>query len=255
MMTHSKKLSAFCLFFTTALGAATMAGCASSADGNAEDGESSLKVDSTSMPLLTSGTSLKLERAAGAADFVVVEAKGWQQVEPGIWEHEAAGVKQQLAVDVEGHRTLIARGQQELNALYAQRDAGDSTVLPKIAQQEENLDRLGVTSQALAAPAATAAVSCNFGMYTGPSSAVTSPPLFGAAALGQIVCSGGCVPFTVKAQACCAGSCTPLDTFSNTVCATPWTAGTLRAGAGAGAAGVNVTPPNFTQTNSTFICN
>lgn len=255
-MNNIDKFSAFSLFVASILGSVAMVGCAGSSGGAASDDPASLTVDTSSMPLIASGTSLKLERAAGATDFTVVDAKGWKQVDSGIWEHEESGIKQQLAVDAQGNRTLIARAQKELEALYAKRDAGDRSVQGRIAQQEESLGNLGMTSQALAAqPVSAVAVSCNFGLYTGPSSAVTSPPLLGAAALGQIVCSGGCAAFTVKTQACCSGSCTPLNTFSNTVCATPWTAGTLRAGSGFGMATANVTPPNFTQVGSSFICN
>ena len=251
-MKNLTKLGALSLL-TSALGCAMLAGCATSTDGAVVDDEASIAIDTTSMPLLTGGPSLKFERAPGATDFTVVNPEGWKQVEPGIWEHEEAGVKQQVAVGEQGNRSLITSAKKDLEVLYEMRDSGDLTVQAKIAQQEEILGGLH-TSKALAAPP-SATISCSFGMYTGPSSAVTSPPLFGAAALGQVVCSGGGGVFTVTTQACCSGSCTPINTFTSNVCSTPWTAGTFRAGAGFGSAAANVNPPNITQSNSSFICN
>ncbi len=254
-MNNLKKLGAFSLL-TATLGCAMLAGCTTEADGVALDDEASLSLDTTSMLALAGGSSLKLERAPGAADFAVVNAEGWQQIEPGIWEHEEAGIKQQLAVDEQGNRSLLARTEKDLEVLYGKRDADDRTISPMIAQQEEILGGLLATSKSLAAqPGTSATISCNFGMYTGPSSAVTSPAVAGAAALGQIVCSGGCATFTVTTQACCSGLCTPASAFTRSVCATPWTAGSIRAGAGFGAAAVNINPPNITQSSSSFVCN
>jgi hypothetical protein len=254
-MKNFTKLGALSLL-TSALGCAMLAGCAASTDGAVIDDEASVAIDTTSMPLLAGGPSLKFERAPGATDFTVVNPEGWKQVEPGIWEHEEAGVKQQVAVGERGNRSLITSAKKDLEVLYEKRDSGDLTVQAKIAQQEEILGGLHTTSKALAAPpVGSATVSCSFGMYTGPSSAVTSPPLFGAAALGQVVCSGGCGIFTVTTQACCSGVCTPSNAFTSNVCSTVWTAGTVITGSGFGSASANVSPPYITQSNPSFLCN
>ena len=110
------------------------------------------------------------------------------------------------------------------------------------------------TERAMKAAPMPLVVSCNFGLYTGPSSPVTSPPVAGAAALAQAVCSGGCAAVTVTSQACCGGWCGPVAQQSNTVCSLPWTAGSIVTGFGAGAAQVNVNPLNVTQTNTSFYC-
>lgn len=254
-MKNLTKLGSLSLL-TSALGCAMIAGCATSTDGGVVDDEASIAIDTTSMPVLAGVPSLKFERAPGATDFTVVSPEGWKQVEPGIWEHEVAGVKQQVAVGEQGNRSLIEHAKKDLEALYEMRDGGDLSVQAKIAQHEEILGGLQTTSKAAAAqPVSSATVSCSYGMYTGPSSAVTSPPVYGAAALGQVVCSGGCGIFTVTTQACCSGSCTPTNAFTSNVCATPWTAGTLRAGAGFGSASANVSPPYVTQSNPSFLCN
>jgi hypothetical protein len=98
------------------------------------------------------------------------------------------------------------------------------------------------------------ATSCNVSLYTGASSAVTSPPILGAAALAQVSCTGGCSTFTITSQACCAGVCTPVATQSRLVCQAAWTAGSIRQGAyTSGSAVVSASPPGVSQ-SSAFTC-
>jgi len=141
----------------------------------------------------------------------------------------------------------------ELDALHG--DGGETEVEHALRGQiaameaeiaEAGLDRLGVPQ-----PEGTLGLSCNVGLYAGPSGPVSGIP--GAAALAQSSCTGGCASITVRSQACCNGACTPLSiSTNNAVCSTPWTAGVIRQGSGSGWAQVYVAP--VAVTNQGFTC-
>ncbi|WP_437323222.1 hypothetical protein [Sorangium sp. So ce381] len=242
------------------LGAST--GCALSpsvpeSDTDSDASGETLVVDEESQSALP-GAELTIERGAGESGFSLVKGAGWKSVAQGVWELPSEdGNAERIVVGEEGHRWLLERADAELDELYAERELGEARddLLQRIAAAEEQRAAIERSIHASATMSAAAAVSCNIARYTGASSLVTSPPIFGAAALAQIVCSGGCATFTVTSQACCSSGCSSAPAATRTVCATPWTAGTIRAGSGIGFASVNVTPPNITQTSSSFVCN
>lgn len=235
----------------------TSMGCAVSSPAPETDSASeTILVDDESHAALE-GVEMRIERRAGEPAFSLMEGSDWKTVAPGVWELPSKdGNAQRVAAGEAGHRFLVAQADAELDALYARRDAEAMT--PEIAEKIANAEEMRATAQESMKRAAgdtqTLAASCNFSLYTGASSPVTSPPVAGAAALAQVVCSGGCVTFTVTSQACCGGFCSGSTAFTRTVCGTPWTAGTVVSGAGLGFATVNLNPPNITQSSSNFFC-
>lgn len=246
------KLSKIGVVSFAAIGCLMVAGCASPVDPEVGDESASVTVDSMAFERLAGGTEMRVERAAGAAAFSLVGAPSWKQLAPGVWEDGESGTR--IAVGDEGHGWLAAQVEKEIEEIYAHEDVTQASVLQKIAGLEKTLQEAHdavALSPELPTPYA---VTCNFALYTGPSGAVTSPAVAGAAALAQVVCTGGCATFTVTSRACCAGLCTPTTAVSRSVCSTAWTAGSIYGGSGAGYATVNLTPPNITQTNSAFTC-
>lgn len=185
------------------------------------------------------------------------ESRG-RDIAPGVSELETEDGVQQVIVGEAGHEWLLAQSTARLDELHAELAAGtddEDLLLGQIAAAEEELDAVNATlkhMKDLALPGdPTLGVSCNVGLYAGPSGPVYGAA--GAAALAQTACYGGCTAITVRSQACCNGACTPLSYITNTnVCANPWTAGSIRLGIGAGQAQVYVAP--VTVTNLGFTC-
>jgi hypothetical protein len=239
------------------LSAGLFAGCATASPA---EGDSDIVVNEPATTKLAGATDLRVERRAGESAFELVNAPGFRKLQDGVWEQGEGASKQQVVVGEAGHQWLAEQTANRIEALRAKID--ESTAAEPLLQEIDQLEQ--VRDQMTSAVAgersrkeATASLttSCTFSPYTGPSGAVTSPPLRGAAALAQAVCSGGCVAFTVRSQACCGGYCSPLATQTNVVCSSPLLMGSIRAGYGSGYASVNITPPNVTQTNTSFICN
>jgi hypothetical protein len=239
----------------------TSTGCAVSSSAPETNAAPDMKTETTLVNddshATLKGAEMRIERRAGESAVSLVEGSDWHVVAPGVWEIPSAdGTTQRVAAGEDGHRWLVEQADAELEGLYAQRDAGE--VKPELDQKIATAETMRKSAEqsmnsAVAGPSPQA-VSCNISLYTGPSSPVTSPPIAGAAALGQIVCGGGCMTFTVTSQACCNGYCSGLSAFSRTVCGTPWTAGTIVSGYGLGYASVNMNPPNITQSSSSFYC-
>jgi len=239
------------------LSAGLLAGCATA---SVPEGNSDIVVNEPATTTLAGATELRVERRAGESAFELVNAPGFRKLQDGVWEQGEGASKQQVVVGEAGHQWLAAETARRLEALRAEAEGGDAkeSVLHEIAQLEQVRDQMtSAVAGARSRKEATASLttSCNFSLYTGPSSPVTSPPVSGAAALAQAVCSGGCVAFTVRSQACCGGYCSPLATRTNVVCSSPLLMGSILTGYGSGYASVNITPPNVTQSNSSFFCN
>ncbi len=207
-------------------------------------------VDETDMDPIDAAVQLRIGTLPDGSLGLIEGARG-RSIAPGVWEVEAEdGLRQQIALGDEGQRWLIAQMTAELDGLHGDVDLDDA-LLGQIAAMEEGiaaaeLDRLS------AAPDGVPGLSCNVGLYAGPSGPVSGIP--GAAALAQSSCTGGCTSITVRSQACCNGACTPLSiSTNNAVCASPWTAGVIRQGSGVGWAQVYVAP--VAVTNQGFACN
>jgi hypothetical protein len=245
----------------TVLGAST--GCAVSSpapdtDSASGTSDETIVVNNESQAALPDA-GIRIERRAGDPAFSLVGGHDWRVVAPGVWELpsvDGAGAERIVAGE-EGHRWLLEQADAELDALYERLDREDETpeLAGKIAAAEEKRETAQRAMMAVTGGPSSLTVSCNIARYTGASSYVTSPPVFGAAALAQIVCSGGCQTFTVTSQACCSTGCSSAPAATRTVCSTPWTAGTIRLGSGFGSASVTVSPPYITQSNPGFVCN
>jgi hypothetical protein len=245
--------SAFCS--SVLLLIAGSVGCATAPD-SVPEGEGTIVVDDMGGAWdLEGAVEMRVEREEGG-ELKLIGAPGWRKVAPGVWESpDANGTR--MVVGEEGHRWLADEARGELNRLEERAAAAgtfDADLEEQIAAKQQELDAAHAGMASALAPPANL-VSCNYAFYTGPSGAITDPPTPGAAAFAQVSCSGGCMNFTLTAQACCAGSCTPLVAQTKLVCATPWTWGVVRSGVyGSGYASVNVNPPNVTQTNASFYC-
>lgn len=157
-------------------------------------------------------------------DQVTLASAGWTRTAPGVWANASAAGSTSLVIGAEGHRSAIARAEQDLAALRA---AGADGVA--IEQQQAYLDGLQTTTARLAAAAPPPPVSCNITFVIGPSSPII-PGFIGEFAGAQLVCTGGTQVFTVQAQACTDFGCGPVSTFTPTIGATPQLFGTATAG-------------------------
>ncbi|WP_437313521.1 hypothetical protein [Sorangium sp. So ce385] len=238
------------------LGAST--GCAVSSSAPASENDSETFVVNEEGQAALPGAALSIERRAGASSFSLAQGAGWRSVAPGVWEVPSeAGSAERIVVGEDGHRWLLEKTEAELKELVAALDGEEARpgLAEQIAAAEERREAAERSMFEAAGVSSAMALSCDIYRYTGASSLVTSPPTFGAAALAQIVCTGGCATFTVTSTACCSTGCSSAPAATRTVCSTPWTAGTIRQGSGIGSASVNVTPPNITQSSSSFVCN
>lgn len=229
-------------------------GCATAPDSTSEEAGSIVVDDMDQAWNLEGAVQMRVERAEGG-ELSLLDAPGWRKLAPGVWESpDQEGLR--MVVGEEGHRWLAESVNADLDALLAQAavlGTSDKLLEEQIVAKQRELDAASAGLASALTPTANA-LSCNFSLYTGPSSPVTSPPTAGAAALAKVTCSGGCLSFTITSQACCANTCTPSVAQTNLVCGTPWTAGVLRYGSGIGYASVNLNPPNISQTNSSFYC-
>jgi ribosomal protein S16 len=215
-----------------------------------------LVVSESATERLAGASELRIVRHAGEAAFQMAPNPSWREIQPGVWESRDGEAKRQVVVGEAGHRWLIEQSLQRIQEAGTRPDGSADEVLLQQISQMENLSALAKSMEADEGEAGISpfSVFCDISLFTGASRAALSPPANGAAALARIVCSGGCATFTVTSQACCAGSCTGPNVQSNLVCSTPWLAGSVRNGRGTGAATVNVTPPDQTQSNSSFSC-
>lgn len=246
-----------CYVVSLLISAGLIAGCAAT---SAPDVGDDVVINEPATAPLAGAGEMRVERRAGESVFEMVDVPGWRAIQQGVWEYGEGESKQHVVVGEAGHQWLAKQTTDQIDALQAQVEGSDSaeSLLQQIEQLEQVNDRVqtalaGEREREVAPP--SFATSCNLSLYTGPSGAVTWPPLSGAAALAQVVCYGGCATFTVTSQACCSGACTPVAAQTNTVCSSPWLAGSIRAGYGSGAAAVNLNPPNITQSNGSFYCN
>lgn len=210
-----------------------------------------LTVNDLQMNPITAAVDVRIGQLADGSLGVLDDADG-RPIAPGVWEVEADdGLVQQVIVGAAGHRWLLAEMLAELDSLSTEPDADAGRV-------EALREQIAAAKQAIAAhsqdtltqPGGVQALSCNVGLYAGPSGPVTGIP--GAAAFAQSSCSGGCATITVRSQACCSGTCTPLNIATNTVCSPLWTSGVIRQGSGPGWAQVYVAPVSVT--NQGFLC-
>lgn len=244
-----------CYVVSLLISAGLIAGCAAT---SAPDVGDDVVINELATAPLAGVVEVRVERRAGESVFEMVDVPGWRAIQQGVWEYGEGESKQHVVVGEAGHQWLAEQTTDQIDALQAHVEGSDSaeSLLQQIEQLEQVNDRVqtALAGEREVAPPSFA-TSCNLSLYAGPSGAVTSPPLIGAAALAQVVCSGGCSTFTVTSQACCSGVCTPVAAQTNTVCSSPWLAGSIRAGVGVGAAAVNLNPPNITQSNGSFSCN
>lgn len=241
------------------IAAGLFAGCA--ATPTTDDNSSDVVVDEPAAAPLAGASEVRVERRAGEESFELVNAPGFRALTDGVWEYGEGESAQRVVVGEAGHAWLAEQTTRQIEALRSQVDGSDHAgsalqQIDRLEQVREQAQAALVSERARSkSPVSSLTTSCNLSFYTGPSGAVTSPPVTGAAALAQIVCSGGCVAFTVTSQACCGGLCTPVAAQTNTVCSSPWLAGSIRSGFGSGSALMNINPPNSTQSNSSFVCN
>lgn len=155
-----------------------------------------------------------------------------------------------MIIGAEGHKWAIEQAEKELADLHdrsALLGDNDPAILDAIDKLQEQLEKLDETVQNIAAPpvGTPQALSCNIGFYTGPSSPISG--YYGASALAQVSCSGGCQTFTLAAQACTNYGCSPVYSASRFVCSTPWTYGVSRSGSNGAScsSAASVSPPGI----------
>ena len=249
-----KTMNTMTMLSLLTLAGSLSAGCATS-QAPETDEETNVSVDDLHMSPIEDAVQLRMGQLPDGT-FGVTEGAGGRAVAPGVWEIETDdGLHHQIIQGEEGHRWLIEQTTAELDELRGKLDAGagdQDELHAQIASAEETIASAQTALKESAQTFVLPAVTCNIGMYTGPSGPITNPPLAGAAAIAQISCNGGCITFTVRSQACCNGWCTPLNYATSQVCSGLWTAGSIRQGSGPGWAQVYVAP--VTQTNASFSC-
>ncbi|MDI3287810.1 hypothetical protein [Polyangium sp. 15x6] len=239
-------------FFSVALvaGSFVMAGCvASSEPEEAIDSATEALIDESGARSIPGQNEMQLERTGDS--LALVPNAAWKELAPGVWENgeqEGAG---RIIAGAEGHKWAIEQAEKELSELQAQAEE-DPAANDAIERLQAQLANLQETAKNIAAAPASLTVSCNIGFYTGPSSPVSGS--YGAAALAQVSCTGGCEMFTISAQACTNFGCSPVYSSSRFVCSTPWTYGVTQSGTyGAScSSAASVSPPGIMSSWSGF---
>ncbi|MDI1479270.1 hypothetical protein [Polyangium sp. y55x31] len=243
-------------FLSVALvaGSVVMAGCmASSEPDEAIDSATEALVDESGALSLPERNEMQLERAGDS--LALVPNAAWKELAPGVWESGEREGENRIIAGAEGHAWAIERAEKELSDLQARRASQaeeEPAVNDAIERLQEQLANLQETAKNIAAAPASLTVSCDIGFYTGPSSSVSG--YYGAAALAQVSCTGGCETFTVSAQACTNFGCSPVYSSSRVVCSTPWTYGVTKSGTyGAScSSAASVSPPGIMSSWSGF---
>jgi len=225
---------------------ALLAGCvASSEPETSVDTAEQAVVDESGALEIPTNDALKLERAEGSETLTLAPSATWKQIAPGVFENGAEEGGSRILMGAEGHQWALDRANEDLSKLRAQPDAEKESV----TQLEAQIAELKNTVQNLAAPPVPtpSALSCNLSFYTGPSSPISGS--YGAAALAQVSCSGGCQTFTISAQACTNFGCSPVYSSSRFVCSTPWTYGVTMSGSYGAfcSSSATVSPPGLTS--------
>lgn len=228
-------------------------GCASvdDAEPTTQQVEEALVDESGELSIPTQG-DVRLERVGDADALSLVPNASWRQIAPGVFENDAQEGGSRMIVGAEGHQWAIAQAELELADLNDQQAAKrveDPAIVGAIEKVTEQIASLKETARNITGTVGTPqAISCNIGFYTGPSSSISG--YYGASALAQVSCSGGCQTFTISAQACTNFGCTPVYSSSRFVCGTPWTYGVSRSGSyGAScSSAASVSPPGITST-------
>lgn len=236
--------------------AAMTTGCAVSSEPEATiDSAEEALINETGPMAIPAQGEMRLERAGDGEAFSLAAPGGaWKETAPGVFESEEGQGASRIVVGIEGHKWAIERAEKDLAALY-EKSAGhaggdpDGAVMEAIQQGEEHLESLKETAEGIASATAPApqALSCNIAFYTGPSSPIVGT--YGAAALTQVACSGGCQFFTISAQACTNYGCTPVNSSSSYVCASPWTFGVTMTGSYGAfcSSATSISPPGISQ--------
>ena len=247
-------------FFSAALiaSSAVMAGCMAASEPEQATGSVEQALIDESGPLsIPAQNEMRLERAGDSDALSLVPNAAWKELAPGVWESGEQEGGNRIIVGAEGHKWAIEQAEKELSELEARSVSlaeEDPAVNDAMEQLQAQLANLQETANNLAAaPIGTnLTVSCNIGFYTGPSSPVAG--YYGAAALAQVSCTGGCQAFTISAQACTNFGCTPTYSSSRFVCSTPWTYGVTMSGSyGAScSSAASVSPPGIMSSWSGF---
>jgi hypothetical protein len=229
-----------------------MTGCMGSGEPEAatESVEEALVNESGELSIPTQD-EVRVERAGDSEALSLVPNVAWRELAPGVFENEAQEGGNRIIVGADGHKWAIAQAEKELADLNEQSAVNgdeDPAILGAIEKVNEQIVNLEETARNIAGPVGTPqAVSCNIGFYTGPSSPITG--YYGASALAQVSCTGGCQTFTIAAQSCTNFGCTPVYASSRFVCATAWTYGVSRSGTyGAScSSAASISPPGITS--------
>lgn len=255
-----KNLNTILAVSLLAVAGSMFAGCTTSSAPDADEG-TAIVVDELGAAPIDSAVQLQMGQRPDGSVGILGDSIG-RPVAPGVWDVETEdGIVHRIFSGEDGHRWLIEQTEAQLNDLYDRLNAGtgdEDELTAQITAAEDTIAMATETVKNTAGPGfLPPAVTCNIALYTGPitGSGLPNPPFPppGGAALAQIVCSGGCAAFTVQSQVCCSAGCTAVNTATNAaVCATPWTAGTILFGTGAGAAAVVVV--GIVGKSSTFTC-
>lgn len=229
---------------------ALMAGCVASQepDSTIDTAKEVLVDENGAMPILAQ-SEIQLERTAEGETLALAPNAAWKELAPGVFENDAEEGANRIVIGAEGHKWAIEQAETELSNLREQSELqtdDDQATIEAMKQIEVQIANLQKTAQNIAAtPGTPQAISCNIGFYTGPSSPIAG--YYGAAALAQVSCTGGCQTFTVSTQACTNFGCTPVYASSRFVCSTPWTYGVSKSGSyGAScSSAASVSPPGI----------
>ncbi len=149
-------------------------------------------------------SGVQFERKGDSDSLSLVPNAAWRELAPGVFENDAEEGGSRIIVGAEGHQWAIEQTEKELadlNARSASTEQDEPGILEAIEKLNKQLVNLRETAQNIAAPGGTPqAISCNIGFYNGPSSSISG--FYGASALVQFSCSGGCQTFSASTQAC-----------------------------------------------------
>ncbi|MDI1442452.1 hypothetical protein [Polyangium sp. 6x1] len=244
-------------FFSAALiaSSAVMAGCMDASLG--PDNVQEALVDESGALSIPTESEMRLERTGEGEALSLVPNAAWKELAPGVWENGAQDGGSRIVAGAEGHKWAIEQAEKEISELQARSASQaeeDPAVNDAIEQLQAQLANLQEAAQNIAAaPVGTnLTVSCDIAFYTGPSSPYAG--YYGAAALAQVACTGGCQTFTISAQACTNFGCSPTYSSSRVVCSTPWTYGVTKSGTyGAScSSAASVSPPGIMSSWSGF---
>lgn len=133
-----------CYVVSVLISAGLFAGCAS-APASEVDESNAVVVNELAIAPLAGDSEMLVERRAGESAFKMVNAPGWRTIQPGVWEHGEGESKRQVVVGEAGHQWLAEQTTQQIDALQAKVEGGDSA--ESLLQQIDQLEQVNARAQ------------------------------------------------------------------------------------------------------------